>query len=110
VKADKGDFVGRDAALAARGGEKYAFRRFEVLVDDCDPWGDEPLLLDDAVAGFLTSAAYGHRTGKSLALGYLNAAFTGVTEGLEVEVMGARRAVRLLPKAAFDPSGERMRG
>ena len=110
VKADKGDFVGRDATLAARGSEKYAFRRFEVLVDDCDPWGDEPLLLDDTVAGFLTSAAFGHRTGKSLALGYLDAAFAGVTEGLQVEVMGARRAVRVLPKAAFDPSGERMRG
>lgn len=109
LKAGKGDFVGRDAALAARGSEKYAYRRFEVLAEDCDPWGDEPLFYGEQVAGFITSAAFGHRTGRSLALGYLYAPFAGLTEGLRVEVMGEDRAVRVLSAAAFDPSGERMR-
>jgi dimethylglycine dehydrogenase len=110
VKFDKSSFVGRDAALKLRNlPKRYVFTLFEIEAGSVDPWGDEPILAGDQVAGFLSSAAYGHRTEKSLAIGYLLAAHVHDTESLTIDILGERHGVRVLTRAAFDPDGTRMR-
>lgn len=112
VALDKGDFVGRERALRDREApRRFLHRCFEIDAADADPWGDEPLLRGDAVAGFLTSAGFGHRVGKSLALGHLypDDADARGDDGLEVDLLGERRPVRILDRPAFDPDGRRMR-
>jgi dimethylglycine dehydrogenase len=110
VKLDKGDFVGRQAALDSKDVPlRYALRNFQIDADGVDPWGGEPIEQGGKVVGYISSPAYGHRVGASIALGYLLGGHIDADDGLEIELLGNRRALTVLPTAAFDPEGLRMR-
>lgn len=110
VDAGRDGFVGREAALAERdsGG---ALRLVTFIVDaiDADALGDEPIWHVGKVVGWVTSGAYGHRVGKSIALGYVPKELASAQGGFEIEVMGERRAAERMDQAPYDPSGARMR-
>jgi dimethylglycine dehydrogenase len=108
------DFIGREALEAemARGPE----RRMVALVvephaeEPADVIGDEPIWHEGQVVGWVTSGAYAHHSGLSLALGYVPAALAEPgTDGFEVEIIGHRCPARLQPEPVFDPQGLRMR-
>jgi dimethylglycine dehydrogenase len=107
------DFVGRDAVEAeAAAGPKRSMVYLDVDPDPDDPadvLGDEPIWHDGAVVGWITSGAYAHHTGRSLAFGYVPSELAVPGAEFEVEIIGERRPARLLDEAAFDPAGERMR-
>lgn len=110
VKLDKGDFVGRAAAEASKDvALRYALRYFRIDAADADPWGGEPIEQGGKVVGYISSPAYGHRVGASVAIGYLLGAHIDATDGLEIELLGERRGVTVLDAAPFDPMGLRMR-
>ena len=82
-----------------------------IVLDDPNaaPLGGEPILLDGAKAGYVTSANFGYSVGKSIAYGYLPA---------EQATPGTRAAVRIFDREVegsvstepiFDPAGERIR-
>jgi len=111
VKLDKADFVGRDAALRLK--QQEPDYRLNLLVVDAahtDAWGGEPVLRDGEYAGYVSSAAFGHCAGQSLALAYLKDDAAGTGEGLSIELIGEACPVKVLPEPAVDPKGERMRG
>jgi len=110
VKLDKADFVGRDATLRLKQQEPET-RLVMMSVDstDTDAWGGEPILQDGEYVGYVSSAAFGHCAGKSLALGYLKKDAADSGEGLSVELIGEARGVQVLTEPAVDPKGERMR-
>ncbi|MCK5365510.1 MAG: aminomethyltransferase family protein, partial [Gammaproteobacteria bacterium] len=111
VKLDKKDFVGRDAALRLKQQEPaYTLTAMEVDAVDADAWGGEPVLRDGEYVGYVSSAAFGHCAGKSLALAYLKGDAAGTEEGLSIELIGEACPVKVLPEPAVDPKGERMRG
>ena len=106
----KGDFVGRAAALEERdGGAKLRLVTFSVAAGDADALGDEPIWHDGRVAGWVTSGAYGHSVGRSLALGYVPAALAQADSGFEIEIIGERRPAHREAAAVVDPQGARMR-
>ena len=110
VRFDKGEFIGRASALEERdrgGGRRLV--AFAVAAGDADAIGDEPIWHDGRVVGWVTSGAYGHRVGRSLALGYIPAALAGAASGFEIEIIGERRPAERLPACAYDPTGARMR-
>ena len=110
VNLDKGDFVGREAALAEKAsGGALRLLSFEVDAADADAIGDEPIGHDGTVVGWVTSGGYGHTVGKSLALGYVPAELAQSTGQFEIEIIGERRAARRLDGAAVDAQGTRMR-
>lgn len=110
VDVGKGEFVGRDAALAERdSGGTLRLETFIVDATDADALGDEPIWHDGKVVGWVTSGAYGHRVGRSIALGYIPKELAGVREGFEIELMGERRATVRQEQAPYDPAGKRMR-
>jgi dimethylglycine dehydrogenase len=111
VDLKKADFVGREAAVAEKssGGERKLIT-LEVDATDCDAIADEPIWLNGKVVGWVTSGAYGHSVGKSLALGYVDTASATATTGFAVELIGDRRPAVRLTTPAFDPTGQRMRG
>jgi len=110
VNMDKGDFVGREAALAEKAsGGALRLLSFEVDAADADAIGDEPIWHEGAVVGWVTSGGYGHTVGKSLALGYVPAALAQSAGAFEIEIIGERRAARRLDGAAVDAQGTRMR-
>ena len=115
VDLRKRDFIGRDAALRER--DTPPGRRlctFVVDAHDADPWGDEPIFAGDDVVGFVTSGGYAHYSGKSIALGFVPVdLIDGGAEpaaGFAIEILGERRAARLVREPVLDPAGERMRG
>ena len=107
----KGDFVGREAAEKLRD-QPCSHVLATLVVDalDADAVGDEPVLSDDRVVGFVTSGGYGHTVGKSIALAYLEPDLAMPDAALAVEILGERRAARVAPEPLYDPSGARMRG
>ncbi len=109
VDYDKPEFIGCDAARKDRDTPAAArLTTFEVDTVKTEVNGFEPIWAADRVAGYTTSGAYGHSTGKSLAMGYLYAECAGQA-GLEVSVLGERRPVTVLDVPAYDPDGEKLR-
>ncbi|HEY2035645.1 MAG TPA: FAD-dependent oxidoreductase [Steroidobacteraceae bacterium] len=114
VALEKGDFIGRGAAVdeRSRGGELrlVAFAVTAAGGDAAaDAIGDEPIWHDGQVVGWVTSGAYGHRVGRSLALGYIPAALAAASAGFEIEIIGERRPAERLAACAYDASGSLMR-
>ena len=76
VDYGKADFIGREAALADRDTTPvHRLVTLEIDAQDSDAWGYEPVWCGDEYAGFVTSGAYGHTVGKSLAQAYLKTPF-----------------------------------
>ena len=107
----KADFIGRKAALADRETKpEHKLVTLEIDSGDADAWGYEPVWHKDEFAGFVTSGAYGHTVGKSLALAYLKTQFRESPDNeFSVHIVDQRRPAIILPKAAYDPGGSRMR-
>jgi dimethylglycine dehydrogenase len=111
VALDKGDFIGRDAALKEK--ESGGKRRLVTLVvdaADADVIGDEPVWHDGKVEGWVTSGGFAHHVGKSVALAYVPREIARANSGFEIEILGAKRAATIATEPLFDPRGERMRG
>jgi dimethylglycine dehydrogenase len=107
----KPDFIGREAALRDR--ERRPTRMLTLLEVDADGAEANPyeaVWASTERIGFVTSAAFGHTCGRSLALAYLSPDGGGGTTDLHVTVLGDRRACRVLHKPPVDPTGARMRG
>jgi dimethylglycine dehydrogenase len=110
VRKDKGDFIGRAAAeriLAEP--PKRRFTIFALEDGAVDPMGNEPVLFNGKAVGRLTSGGYGYHVGHAIGIGYVT---RDVAEGggaVEIEILGERRAARVLKQPPFDPEGKRLR-
>ena len=111
VAFDKQGFIGRDAVLAARDAAAPARRLVTLAIDadTADASGFEPVWAGEHLVGQTTSGGYGHWVGQSLALAYVDTG-VGVGEVLAVDVVGRRRAARIIPPSPYDPNGTRLRG
>jgi dimethylglycine dehydrogenase len=110
VKLDKGDFVGRDAALRlSNQPPREVLCSLVIDTTDADPVGGEPIFKGDKAVGRLSSAAYGFSVDATVALGYVKYEHAQPGDGFNVEVLGVPCAARLLAEPPFDPKGERLR-
>jgi 4-methylaminobutanoate oxidase (formaldehyde-forming) len=111
VRLDKGvDFIGRDALVAAKvAGPR---KRLRCLVLD-DPGsvalGNEPVRLDGAVVGRVTSGGYGFAVERSIAYAYLPPDKAAIGTRGEVEVFGRWVGCEVVAEPLYDPAGERLR-
>lgn len=104
-------FVGRDALQRQRdaGTEN---RLLSIVFDDADtvPLGNEPVYLGSTIVGKTTSAAFGYRTGRPVAIADLSAPEARCPNtGVHVDIAGERFSGRIKAGAVFDPAGARMR-
>jgi dimethylglycine dehydrogenase len=110
IAFDKGDFIGRAAALAER--ERGPEQRLVLLAidaSDADVTGYEPVWQAGRRVGYVTSGAYGHHVRMSLALAYVESAVAAAPQPLEVHVVGEKRPARILAEPPYDPAGLRIR-
>ena len=106
IAFDKGEFVGRAAALEEKQcGPAQRLVLLSVESPDADVTGYEPVSAGDRRVGFVTSGAYGHHVRQSLALAYIDAAVAARPVPLAVEVVGVPRAARILAEPPYDPRG-----
>ena len=109
VKLDAGiDFIGRPALLEQRA-QGLDRRLVSILLDDRDaePLGHEPVYRGDALCGQVTSAAFGYRVDRPVALASLREPVEGETVALDIA--GERYAGRVSLEAVYDPKGTRLR-
>ncbi|MEO1152703.1 MAG: FAD-dependent oxidoreductase, partial [Pseudomonadota bacterium] len=109
---DKGEFVGRQAALNERDGNGPAQKlvTLEVAANGADASGYEPVWSDGNLVGFITSGGYGHSLDRSLAMALVNREQTEVGSDLAVHVVGVERAAKVIAPSPYDPDGQAMRG
>jgi 4-methylaminobutanoate oxidase (formaldehyde-forming) len=109
VKLDKGDFVGREALLAAQEPD----RRLACLVlaePRAVALGSEPVRVDGELVGRVTSGGYGYTVDRSIAYAYVPARHAEPGRPVEVEIFGEWVGGEVAPEPLFDPAGERLRG
>jgi 4-methylaminobutanoate oxidase (formaldehyde-forming) len=116
VAAEKGDdFVGRDA-LAARAASPRTRRLVSVRLSDPDValWHGESVLVDGRRAGHVTSGAFGHTLGASVALAWIHDQEAMTADRLAGAEVAVEVRDRLVPAEAslrpfYDPDGARLR-
>jgi dimethylglycine dehydrogenase len=108
---DKGDFLGRKAALAESKGPppEHELVTLEIDAVDADPSGYEPVWRSGAMVGFVTSGGYGHTIGKSLAMALVSPEVAVIGAELSVHIVGAERKARVIAPSPYDPAGKAMR-
>ena len=109
MKLDKGEFVGREALLAAQEPE----RRLVCLVLE-DPrsvaLGSEPVRIDGEIAGRVTSGGYGYTVERSIAYAYVPAGDGDPgTRASRWRSSASWVAGEVAEEPLFDPRGERIR-
>ena len=72
--------------------------------------GYESILKDGAAVGYVTSGAFGHCIGKSLAAGYVPAALARDGQRFEIDMLGEIRAATVRLEPLYDPQSLRLRG
>ena len=105
------DFIGRDALRRAL--EIGPTKRLRCLVLD-DPravcLGNEPVRIDGAVAGRVTSGGYGYAVGRSIAYAYLPPDRAAIGTKGEIDVFGTWVGAEVVREPLWDPTNARIRG
>jgi dimethylglycine dehydrogenase len=104
VKMDKPTFPGKEALLAKEG--KPMRRKFVTLVVDCQHAAAHPgdsIYADGKVVGTVTSAGYGYRVNKNIAMGFVNPEHAEESADLHVDIIGEQHAARVVAVPLLDP-------
>ena len=104
VKTGTRDFRGKDALIARA--NDWDMVLLELGPGEVDPFYAHTVWRGGAPVGIVTSGAYGHRTGKSLALAYLRDA--SARNGLSVSILGQHRPANILDQPPYDPENKRL--
>ncbi|MSP82451.1 MAG: FAD-dependent oxidoreductase [Alphaproteobacteria bacterium] len=112
IKLDKGAFIGRDAYLKLK--DQPPRERLVYLTVDqanADAVGGEPIFTTDGEpVGRVSSGAYGHSIGQSVALGFVRTDCATPGTEFDIAILGRPHRARLHAAPLFDPKGERLRG
>ncbi len=115
AKPDAGDFIGKDAFLYAKSQGLPARRLVQFKLDDPEPllYHNEPIVMNEDIVGYLSSAMYGHSLGRAIGMGYIKApALT--TEKLnnanfEIEIATERYSAQASLRSLYDPNNEKLK-
>ncbi len=108
---DKGDFLGREAALIESKGPPPERQLVTLAIDaaDADATGYEPVWRSGEIVGFVTSGGYGHTVDRSLAMALISPQAAVIGSELSVHIVGAERSARVIAPSPYDPAGKAMR-
>ncbi len=112
VHPSKGEFIGRDAVVAAQEkGLRWNFVTLEVHgVDDADARGSEAIHKDGKLVGRATNGGFAWRLNKSIALAMVKPEYSAVGTELKISILGKDYKATIIPESPFDPENERLRG
>ncbi|GAA4594500.1 FAD-dependent oxidoreductase [Planotetraspora phitsanulokensis] len=110
VKADKGDFIGREALLERRQDVRRRLTCLTIDGPEAVVMGKEPVYDGDRCVGYVTSAAYGYTIGKGIAYAWLPAELATPGQVVHIGYFDRRIAAVVAEEPLFDPAMERLRG
>ena len=110
-------FIGHDAIARQKESKSHLNKRLvQFVLQDPEPmfYHHEPILAGGECVGYLTSGNYGHTLGGSVGLGYVKSIEPITADWLagqqwQIDVGGQRFDAAASLRAAYDPSGARMR-
>ena len=110
IRRDK-RFIGRDA-LSRLENQPPKQRIVSIVLDaeDAVPLGGEPVCLGERIVGRTTSAAFGYRIGKPVALAMVDTGALAGSRDAGIDIAGRRTRGSVTFGAVFDREGARMRG
>ena len=110
IDFNKKDFIGKEAAVHQREAKPdWRFVRLIVDIDDAEPLPSDPVLLNNNCVGYVTSAGYGYRINKCVALAYLDNNIPRDITVFEIEILGKRRTATVCETAFYDAGNIRLR-
>jgi len=71
--------------------------------------GDSMLSPDGTCIGTITSAGWGHRTDKNIAMGFVDAGYAAIGTELQVDVIGEAFPATVVQPDLYDPEYSRVR-
>jgi len=107
----KKDYIGRPVVDAER--LTPPTKRFVTLeVDAKAPpcWGTEPVLRGDTLLGYVTSGGMGWRTGKMLAVAWIDGADLALGDTLQVQVLLKTYDAQVVADPVYDPGNKKLLG
>lgn len=111
VDLTRDGFIGAKAARRERdAGPAQRLVLLRVDAEDADAAQDDGIWIGERLVGSVTSGAYGHHVGMSLALAYVDRDVAQDRPEVTVFVIGEPRPAQILPEPPYDPAGTRMRG
>lgn len=105
--ATEKEFVGRDSMLARTPRSRVALLALDG--EDTDALIGEAVFKDGKCVGSVTSAAYGHTVGQSLAIAFLKDGVRDAGTKLQISILGKVIKATVLPDAPWDPENERLK-
>ncbi len=106
VKPEGRNFIGREAML--KRSPNWDMVLLEIETDgEVEPFYAHTLFARGRPVGVVTSGAYGHRVGKSLALAFLRE--PKIRDGLSVKLLGRERPARILATPPYDPQNTKLK-
>jgi dimethylglycine dehydrogenase len=103
-------FTGADALAAAPSARQLTMVLLGFEDADADPFALHSVYRRGAPCGLVTSAAFGHRIGRPLALAYVEPSALASADALEVGILDRLHAATVLAEAPYDPANARLRG
>ncbi|MCB1450182.1 MAG: FAD-dependent oxidoreductase [Nitratireductor sp.] len=101
VKMGKPDFIGKSALEKV--GINRAFVTMVLNCNDAPAHGGDSIVVDGAVVGTVTSADWGHRVGKNIAMGFIDPALSETGTKIHVEVIGRPVLAHVVEDCLYDP-------
>ena len=110
VRMEK-DFIGKDALVELnKSGPRRKFVSIDIKTDEAPAHPGDSLVKDGQIVGTVTSAAWGYRVGKNLAMGFVDREFSDIGSTLNVEIVGNTFPAEVCAECQYDPENERVRG
>jgi dimethylglycine dehydrogenase len=109
VRMDK-NFIGRDAlAKMQDNAPRRSFVTMEVHSTEASPHPGDSVVSGGKVIGTISSAAWGYRVGKNLAMAFIDPAYAETGTEVAVSFLGADVNATIIPECQYDPANTRMR-
>ena len=99
------DFLGKTALMARGDKKRRRLRMLEIDATHASPQPSDSLYAGGRLIGSVTSADWGHRTGKNIAYAFMQ---PDIVEGITVDIIGKPYAARLLNGPVYDPDNSRV--
>ncbi len=109
VKLDKG-FVGKDALQAmAENRTSKNFVTAEIKTNEAPAQPGGSVIKDGRVIGTITSAGWGYRIDKNIAMAFVEAEFCQIGSTFEIEIIGKTYPAEVCTPCLYDPENRRVR-
>ena len=104
------DFIGKRALVHRwQHGPRRRFVSLDVASRSAPAHPGDSIVVDGRVVGTITSAGWGHRVGKNLAMGFIDPGHTATGSDIAIDMLGESVRARVCNPCLYDPGNQLVR-